>query len=37
MQSKVIALPKIGDKLLGKYLIERLLGEGSMGVVFAAR
>ncbi len=30
-------LPQIGDVLLGKYLLESCLGEGGMGVVFAAR
>src|SRR5262249_43555558 len=31
------ALPKIGDLLVGKYRIEKVVGEGGMGVVFAAR
>ena len=30
-------LPKVGDLLLGKYLLESLLGAGGMGVVFAAQ
>ena len=30
-------LPKTGDLLLGKYLLEKRLGEGGMGVVYTAR
>jgi len=31
------ALPNVGDVLVGKYRIEKVVGEGGMGVVFAAR
>ena len=37
MDSMHEGLPKTGDVLLGKYLLEQRLGEGGMGVVFAAR
>ena len=30
-------LPKTGDLLLGKYVLEGLLGEGGMGLVYSAR
>src|SRR5262245_17569679 len=30
-------LPRIGDTLADKYVIESMLGHGGMGVVFAAR
>jgi serine/threonine-protein kinase len=33
----VPGLPKIGDTIGGKYVVERLLGQGGMGVVVAAR
>jgi serine/threonine-protein kinase len=32
-----IALPEVGDIIAGKYQIERVVGQGGMGVVFAAR
>ena len=31
------ALPKVGDRFAGKYVVEALLGQGGMGCVFAAR
>ena len=30
-------LPRPGDMIAGKYVVERLLGQGGMGAVFAAR
>jgi eukaryotic-like serine/threonine-protein kinase len=34
----MVGIPKIGDEILsGKYVIERTIGVGGMGVVFAAR
>ncbi len=33
----VVQLPKSGDSLLGKYVLEKPLGQGGMGVVYAAR
>jgi eukaryotic-like serine/threonine-protein kinase len=30
-------LPRIGDVLAGKYEVERVLGQGGMGIVFAAK
>ncbi len=32
-----MASPSPGDVLDGKYVVERILGEGGMGVVVAAR
>lgn len=32
-----LSLPKTGDILAGKYRVERLIGKGAMGAVFAAR
>jgi serine/threonine-protein kinase len=32
-----VSLPKEGDTLLGKYVLEKPLGKGGMGVVYAAR
>ncbi len=32
-----MSLPKAGDVLVGKYRVERLIGKGAMGAVFAAR
>ncbi|MEO8798083.1 MAG: serine/threonine protein kinase, partial [Polyangiaceae bacterium] len=37
MNATLEKLPQIGDVLLGKYLLESCLGEGGMGIVFAAR
>src|SRR5690242_21297267 len=31
------ALVAVGDLIAGKYLVERIIGEGGMGVVIAAR
>ncbi len=31
------SLPKIGDLIVGKYRIEKLIGKGGMGAVFAAQ
>ena len=35
--AEATALPNVGDVLVGKYRIEKVVGEGGMGVVFAAR
>ena len=35
--ANVVQLPKSGDSLLGKYILEKPLGQGGMGVVYAAR
>ena len=35
--SSTPSVPQVGDVVAGKYKIERLLGRGGMGVVFAAR
>jgi serine/threonine-protein kinase len=32
----VVQLPKQGDSLLGKYILEKPLGQGGMGIVYAA-
>ena len=32
-----IELPKEGDSLLGKYILDKPLGQGGMGIVYAAR
>src|SRR5688572_2201454 len=32
-----VQLPRPGDMIAGKYLLDRLLGQGGMGAVFAAR
>jgi serine/threonine-protein kinase len=34
--TRVGSLPDVGDLLAGKYRIERMIGEGAMGAVFAA-
>ena len=31
------SLPKVGDLIVGKYRIEKLIGKGGMGAVFAAQ
>lgn len=33
----LVQLPKQGDSLLGKYILEKPLGQGGMGIVYAAR
>ena len=35
--SSTPSVPQVGDVVAGKYKIERLLGRGGMGVVFAAQ
>src|SRR5450432_3845745 len=35
-QGQAYALPSAGDVIAGKYRIDRVLGQGGMGVVFAA-
>ncbi|MFO0739819.1 MAG: serine/threonine-protein kinase [Labilithrix sp.] len=35
--SATAQLPRPGDMIAGKYVLERLLGQGGMGAVFAAR
>lgn len=37
MDEEFEGIPKPGDQLLGKYRVERMLGQGGMGVVVAAR
>jgi serine/threonine protein kinase len=35
-ESVALALPKAGDVVAGKYQIEKVVGEGGMGIVYAA-
>jgi len=34
---EIVVIPEVGDVVAGKYRIEKLLGKGGMGSVFAAR
>ena len=33
----MVTLPKPGDKVAGKYVVESLIGRGGMGAVFKAK